>query len=400
MAPRRNDAEGAVLDTGTHLTLVAGALFVAVTIGRFIERDVNAPVTLFYVVPIAIMAIRFGVKIGLASAAAAELAFAVWAQAKGADAHALDYIARAVSFFALGGVAGVLSDQRSDAARRSRQMFEMSNDLLGEANLSGQFTRVNPAWTKLLGWSSRELTSRPYLELIHPDDIEPTIAAAGSLAAGPSEIVNFENRYATRDGEWRWLLWSARSDGSRIYVVGKDITERKLADAARQHQLETSEAMARTDALTGLPNRRAWDEEVLRELSRAERQGLPLSLALLDIDHFKRFNDEHGHQAGDELLREAGQIWRLKLRVTDFIARYGGEEFGLLLPACPEDEAVAIVDRVRANTPAGQTCSAGVACWSDSQSGSDLVGRADAALYAAKRAGRGRTVLASGLGAP
>jgi PAS domain S-box-containing protein len=292
---------------------LACALFAGVTVARFLTTDVNAPVTLLYVVPIAILAVRFGLRAGLVAALAAEVAFAGWAQIEEADVQALDYLARAVSFFALGGVAGALAQQRSYAEHRSTQIFAISNDLLGEANLTGHFTRVNPAWTKLLGWSAEELTSRPYVELIHPDDLEPTIAAAGGLADGPSEVVNFENRYATRDGEWRWLLWSARSDRDRIYVVGKDITERKAAEAANERRLETSEAMARTDALTGLPNRRAWDEELRRELSRSERLGLPLSIALLDLDHFKRFNDEHGHQAGDELLREAGQVWRIAL---------------------------------------------------------------------------------------
>lgn len=374
------------------LALIAFGLFVAVTVGRFVENDVNAPVTLFYVVPIAIIAIRFGVRAGLALALAAELAFAVWAQVAGADVHVLDYIARAVTFVSLGGVAGVLAEERAQAVRASRQMFEMSNDLLCEASLDGYFTRLNGAWEAALGWTPEELMAKPFIEFVHPEDRAPTVVAAAE--SGVSDLQHFENRYRAKSGEWHWLLWSSRTDGSRIYAVAKDITERKRGEDARQRRLETSEAMARTDALTGLPNRRSWDEEVLRELGRAERLGLPLSLALLDIDHFKSFNDEHGHQAGDDLLREAGELWRLELRASDFIARYGGEEFGLLLPACPKDRAVAIVDRIRDKMPAGQTCSAGVACWSGDQSAEELISRADAALYEAKRAGRGRTVLA------
>jgi diguanylate cyclase (GGDEF)-like protein/PAS domain S-box-containing protein len=392
--PARMRRDGAVPGRGAGLTLVALALFVAVTIARFSESGVNAPVTLFYVVPIAIVAIRFGVRVGLAAAAFSELAFAVWVQAKGAHVGPLDYIARAVTFTALGGVAGVLADQRSQAERRSRRMFEMSNDLLCEASLDGYFTHVNGAWEEALGWTPEELMAKPFIEFVHPEDRNPTIAA--DAESQTSDVTQFENRYRAKSGEWRWLLWSSRTDGRRIYAVAKDITDRKQTDAERETQLETSKAMARTDALTGLPNRRAWDEELLRELSRAERHGLPLSLALLDIDHFKAFNDEHGHQAGDDLLLEAGQLWRLELRVTDFIARYGGEEFGLLLPACAEDEAGAIVDRVRDKMPGGQTCSAGVASWVPSQSGADLVSRADAALYAAKHAGRDCTVMADG----
>lgn len=378
------------------LALLACGLFVAVTIGRFASNDVNAPVTLFYVVPIAIVAIGFGVKAGLASALASELAFAAWVQATGADVTALDYIARAVSFVSLGGVAGVLAEERAQAVRASRQLFEMSNDLLCEASSDGYFTRVNGAWQEALGWTPEEMMAKPFIEFVHPEDRAPTAAAAAESQV--SDLTHFENRYRAKSGEWHWLLWSSRTDGDRIYAVAKDITERKRSEDARDRQLETSEAMARTDALTGLPNRRYWDEEILRELARAERLGLPLSLALLDIDHFKRFNDEHGHQAGDDLLREAGRLWRLELRASDFIARYGGEEFGLLLPACPADRALAIVDRIRSKMPAGQTCSAGVACWSADQSADDLISRADAALYAAKRGGRARTVLANGSG--
>ena len=89
---------------------------------------------------------------------------------------------------------------------------------------------------------------------------------------------------------------------------------------------------ARTDELTALPNRRAWDEAVVREMSRARRTGRPLCLAFLDLDHFKAFNDTYGHQAGDAHLRRAAAAWRRELRAIDVLARYGGEEFGILLP--------------------------------------------------------------------
>jgi PAS domain S-box-containing protein len=114
---------------------------------------------------------------------------------------------------------------------------------------------VNDQWCTQLGWSEEELLDRPYAELIHPDDLAATAEAAGSLAAGPAEVVDFENRYRAKDGSWRWLLWSARSDGSRIYAVAKDITQRKRLEAEREELLGHVEAMARTDELTGLANR-------------------------------------------------------------------------------------------------------------------------------------------------
>ncbi len=162
----------------------------------------------------------------------------------------------------------------------------------------------------------------------------------------------------------------------------------------RGELLERLEQVAKTDDLTGLPNRRAWQEELVRELARAERHRSPLCVALLDLDHFKRYNDEHGHQAGDRLLKEATAAWQERLRVTDILARYGGEEFTLALPMCGPEDATPLIERLRAATPEDQTCSAGLAYWDGEESAEALVGRADAALYAAKRAGRDRIIAA------
>jgi len=155
------------------------------------------------------------------------------------------------------------------------------------------------------------------------------------------------------------------------------------------------ERLALTDELTGLPNRRAWQESLERELARARRSGDPLCVAMLDLDHFKRYNDTHGHQAGDRLLREMAQRWRAQLRASDILARYGGEEFSLVFPPWPLEIAKMVLERVRAATPQGQRCSAGLAVYDGSESAEDLVGRADIALYEAKADGRDRIVVAA-----
>jgi diguanylate cyclase (GGDEF)-like protein/PAS domain S-box-containing protein len=266
--------------------------------------------------------------------------------------------------------------------------FEMSNDMLVEASLDGYFTRLSARWEHCLGWTREELMSRPFREFIHPDDLEATMVVALSLDARPDEVVNFENRYMAKDGSWRWLLWSARSDEQRKYAVAKDITERKQIEQQRQDLLAGVQAMARTDSITGLPNRRSWEEEVPRAIARAQRQGHTLAVALADLDHFKRFNDAHGHPAGDALLSDVAASWSLTLRATDFIARYGGEEFGLLMPDCAPDEAAALLTRLRAATPQGQTVSVGIAYWDGAESSETVVARADRALYQAKDAGR------------
>jgi len=158
------------------------------------------------------------------------------------------------------------------------------------------------------------------------------------------------------------------------------------------------EAVARTDELTGLPNRRAWQEVLPRELARAGRTHKPLCVAMLDLDHFKEYNDERGHQAGDRLLKEVAGAWSSELRATDILARYGGEEFALALPACGVDQALAVVERLRAAIPGGESCSAGVACWDGLDTAVELLERADGALYEAKRKGRDQTLLAAASG--
>jgi diguanylate cyclase len=136
-------------------------------------------------------------------------------------------------------------------------------------------------------------------------------------------------------------------------------------------------------------NRRAWDDELPRELARAARSGQALCVTLLDLDHFKAYNDRHGHQAGDRLLKAAAAAWQAKLRKTDLLARYGGEEFAVLLPECGLDNAMEIAERLRTAQPEG-TCSIGVAAWDGHEAAAGLVARADRALYAAKEAGRDR----------
>jgi diguanylate cyclase (GGDEF)-like protein/PAS domain S-box-containing protein len=175
-----------------------------------------------------------------------------------------------------------------------------------------------------------------------------------------------------------------------VAQIGRFLTI--LAD--RSQLVDRLQRLSLTDELTGLPNRRGWNEALERELARARRYDEPLCVALIDLDRFKAFNDAHGHPAGDALLREAAQEWKGLLRLSDLLARYGGEEFGLVFPAWPIEQALAVVDRIRAATPGGLTASAGLAAWRTDESQEQLIDRADRALYEAKRSGRDRTVSA------
>ena len=153
-------------------------------------------------------------------------------------------------------------------------------------------------------------------------------------------------------------------------------------------------ALARSDALTGVPNRRSWDYELSRACRSAVDQDTPLTLAVLDLDNFKTYNDVHGHPAGDLLLKEATAAWVGHLSGREVLARVGGEEFALLLPDHDADSARTRVLELLASTPRGQTFSAGVATWQPGTEPGVAFAAADRALYEAKRTGRNRVCLA------
>jgi diguanylate cyclase (GGDEF)-like protein len=171
------------------------------------------------------------------------------------------------------------------------------------------------------------------------------------------------------------------------------LTDEAAVAIERGDHISRLRELATSDPLTGLLNRRAWEDELPREIARAQREGGDLTIALLDVDHFKRFNDSHGHQAGDRLLKEATAAWRTSLRRVDRLARLGGDEFALLLPRCDAEQAEEVLARVRDATPAEHSCSIGVAQWTPDESAEELVSRADSALYEAKAAGRDRLAL-------
>jgi diguanylate cyclase (GGDEF)-like protein len=144
--------------------------------------------------------------------------------------------------------------------------------------------------------------------------------------------------------------------------------------------------LAATDPLTGLSNRRTWNRELTRALHASPRR--EVCVAMLDLDHFKAFNDEHGHLAGDRQLTASAVAWQHQLRPGDILARLGGEEFAVLLNGCRLSDAMAVIERLRAATPGRQTCSAGLVEYRDDESADTLMARADTELYAAKHAGR------------
>lgn len=172
------------------------------------------------------------------------------------------------------------------------------------------------------------------------------------------------------------------------------LAEETAVAIERQDLLRRLRREASSDGLTGAANRRVWDEDLPRALAEASWDGSPVSVVMLDLDRFKAYNDAFGHPAGDALLRDVVAAWRRRLRASDLLCRYGGEEFVVLLPGCAVQEARATAEELRALVPNGQTCSAGVAVWDGQETPDALVERLDAALYAAKVAGRDRVFIA------
>ena len=166
------------------------------------------------------------------------------------------------------------------------------------------------------------------------------------------------------------------------HVIGTGLVRAELVETLEQH--------AHTDKLTGLPNRRSWDEQLARALARADRTDEPLSVAVCDVDGLKQVNDRRGHAAGDVLLQDVARSLRRAARVADVVARVGGDEFAVLLSGADGLAAIDAVERLVAALPADSSVSVGVAEWDRRESGADLVARADARMYVQKTGRRAR----------
>jgi diguanylate cyclase (GGDEF)-like protein/PAS domain S-box-containing protein len=294
---------------------------------------------------------------------------------------------------------------------RYRRLFEAAQDgiLLLDAE-TGAITDVNPFLVDMLGYSREEFVEKKLWEVGAFKDIEASQEAFEALQQ--NEYIRYEDLpLRAKDGRLIQVEFV-----SNVYLVDdekviqcniRDITERAQAQAA----LLKSEARLREqsvrDHLTGLFNRRYMEETLERELLRASRKQLSLGIIMLDVDHFKRFNDTWGHAAGDEILRELGGLLLRQVRGEDIACRYGGDEFIIVLP-----DASRVVTRERAElicehakrfhlqfegqSLAAVTLSLGVAVFPEHGATSmGILRTADAALYRAKREGRGRVVVAN-----
>lgn len=323
---------------------------------------------------------------------------------------------------------GVISAKLMESEARYRMLAENSHDVIWTLDISSRcYTYISPSITDMCGYGPEELVGQPIAACLAPEsaarlarDIDQSLRriAAGDKAA---RVVVSELEKVCRDGAIiqtevvASFLHNAEGVAHAILGITRNVSERKAAELAlretnRQLHARIEEIgrlqmalqdLAVRDSLTGLYNRRYLDETLEREVSRARRDGSPLSLVMLDIDYFKRVNDTHGHQVGDEALRMVATTLLANVRTEDVACRYGGEEFLILLPNMPLDAAIqraqvwrAAVEKLTVavgTTRVSFTVSLGVAAFPEhGKTPDDLTRCADQALYRSKNDGRNR----------
>jgi diguanylate cyclase (GGDEF)-like protein len=295
-------------------------------------------------------------------------------------------------------------DPRADLCRAVKDISGATSALLFEASIESdalQFTAgtiENPTvWlsTPAALGSAVEEAFKTQKSVLITDGIESRVANIGTWnAAGNPTSVLYEP--LIQDGRALGVLVVGWYDVSSLsdprVVMASLLGHEGAAVIARADVIEHLTDEAHSDPLTRLPNRRAWDARLAIALAESK----PMAVVILDLDHFKRFNDTYGHPTGDALLQDAGRAWRSVIRDRDFLARIGGEEFGVLIFSSDHNATVRTVDRIRAQVPGDETCSAGIAFRERGESATALVERADQALYEAKTGGRNRTFVSAG----
>jgi len=314
-----------------------------------------------------------------------------------------------------------------DSERRFRETFEQAAVGIAHVAVDGTWQRVNRRLCAILGYSAAELSNLKFEDITHPDDLEPDWTRAKALLRGEISTYSLEKRYIRRDRSIVWVNLTvslARNEiGEPEYFISviEDISARRRAEAERDELIHTLEEQVRrrteelerlsmTDALTGIANRRRFDQALAMEWARGVRSGLPLSILVIDIDHFKRLNDRLGHAYADRcMVSVASALGQLSTRSSDLVARYGGDEFFFLLPETDSTGAEELARKAKAavqslhianpGAPRMGTLTisqgTGTAIPSPSRSPHQLLEEADRAMYMAKRRGRNRIFVGS-----
>ncbi len=299
----------------------------------------------------------------------------------------------------LAGTLQDITEQRAaeyalrDAEERFRRSFDESAIGMALVSLEGHWMKVNDALCKITGYPAEQLVELSFQDITHPHDLHADAASIRQMIDGDRVSYHTEKRYIHADGQIIWVQLNASlardAAGEPMYFISQiqDITERKEL----QRRLQDA---ARRDHLTGLLNRRGFEEELERQLAYAARYERAGAVLVLDLDNFKSVNDTLGHRAGDELLADIARVMGERLRDTDVLGRLGGDEFAVILPEVSAEQARQVVASlieivgVHAELLLGRrvrtAASIGLAMYDGQTSMHDLLANADAEMYEAK----------------
>ncbi len=291
---------------------------------------------------------------------------------------------------------------RHEAEQQFRRSFDHALIGMQVFDLQGRYTRVNDAFCEMVGHSRESLIGLSHERITHPADSEKDEESLESMLAGEVSSCTREKRYLHADGRvvWAAIGMSIIRDerGRPMHFVGQvqDITERRSYEGQLRY-------MADHDHLTGLLNRRTFEHELSGHINRIERYGRKGAVLMVDLDHFKYFNDTRGHSAGDALIVRIARELQSRLRDSDVVARLGGDEFAVLLPEGSRSDAEVVagdlLEHVRATSPGGGlgagkgvTASIGIASFEECKglTADEMMVSADIAMYDAKEHGRDR----------
>lgn len=287
-----------------------------------------------------------------------------------------------------------------DLRRQFETAFEDAPIGMALVELDGTFMKVNRALCEITGYENGELLAKTFQEITHPDDLDADEAFIRQVLAGDIERYSMDKRYFTAKGEEIWVSLFVSLvrgvDGEPLYFLSqiKDISDRKRME-------DSLHRLADHDPLTGLWNRRRFEEELSRQVARSQRYGERAAYLLMDLNDFKPVNDAHGHKAGDQLLVAIAEALSKRLRESDSLARIGGDEFAVLLSNVSKTQANLLAEELRRavelttiSVPGGTvgvTASIGVALMDDTVKSDDAVFvEADQAMYRAKPPHAGR----------
>ncbi len=265
--PLRTTATGVQPLTRVGIAAVALLLTLMIyVIGISVDGIADAPLLLL-AVPLALASIAYGMRGGIGMGILASLVAAVWWAEQGQLGGLTWLVSWIAACLLLGALLGWFADSRQAHAHALAHHRELSLDLIATASFDGYFTEVNPAFTHTLGFTSEELLAHPFTDFVHPDDLESTLAAIVEQTEEGRDVLNFQNRYRTKDGSYRWLEWMSSPDPERraLIAVARDVTDRKqLEELEREYQQRLEEAVR--ERTKELDRRNTELEEARREI--------------------------------------------------------------------------------------------------------------------------------------